>query len=305
MSIVLLVLPGLCTGCSVVEKVTRWGGRIVNTVEEKVSEKMTDDSGGYITEEARTYNEAVDDFFNAVDRRDKDAVIQMFSEKVRAEYPQLEALVEELFEAYPGPTDICKRNGRMVAGSYSTDHGKKTAEVSQGFPVVSGDTYYWCDFVLMYRNDEDEAAVGVTRVSLYSERSFCEMRYNPPDRSGMMDKNVDPDPLPLEVEMESELEGEVRWIGGYPVKFTPVDRELPPEMIREFFESSDSYSGFREAFGEPNAFSISGIACFYELPPEDGEPRYLDILFDEEADRILSAYVVNDLDIPGIYCMYE
>lgn len=79
----------------------------------------------YISTEAQIYNKAVDDFFTALDNKDKESLLEMFSLNARTAKPDLEQEIAKLFEVYPGPTDVCKRDGGKVSGSYSIEQGKK------------------------------------------------------------------------------------------------------------------------------------------------------------------------------------
>lgn len=290
---VVLCAP-LCQGCGLVKSAVR---QAAGQVREKI--ETVSDGEEYISQEAKIYNEAVDDFFEALDQRDGERILEMFAPNVRKETPDLAEKVEELLEAYPGPTDICKRDGSMVSGSYSNDHGIHTSEVTDGFPVVSGSRYYWCDLTLMYENDEDADEIGIQKIRLCSPEYRCEESYNPPDRSGMMDKSVGIDQSPLQVKIECDVDYEVRFVGGYPKKFTPVDRDMTVEQAEEFLKRDYRYSKFLEKFGPPNVESTSGVACSYELRKEENEPRYLDLIYDDEKDQILSASVVNGLDDGG------
>lgn len=55
----------------------------------------------------------------------------------------------------------------------------------------------------------------------------------------------------------------------------------------------------------PNADEFSDISCSYELPKDKGDPRYLHMIIDRGNNRILSAYIVNDLDTAGIAKIWD
>jgi len=209
----------------------------------------------------------------------------MFSEAVQKEDKDLEEQIELLLQIYPGTTDINKRNGASVAASYSNNYGVHTSEAYDTFPVVSGDTYYWCRFSLMYENDEDETEIGVTQVLFFTAESFCECR----DTEGWKY----PSERGLTVFAEDSLDCEVRAIKGYPYKYRVTGRGPGLEAAEQFLEKNNSYSAFVEHFGEPNAVDIYH---FYGLSLEDGEPRYLVLSVDEKEDRIRNASVADDLE---------
>ncbi|MBD5543364.1 MAG: DUF5104 domain-containing protein [Lachnospiraceae bacterium] len=256
-----------------------------------------------IGSEEEIYNQTVDEFFQALDARDKEAIKDMFAPAVRKKDKTFDDSVDKLLECYSGPTDICKRDGSMAHGSYSMGE-ISTSEVDSGFPVVSNGKYYWCDFTLMYANNQDKDEIGIKKVRLVSVEYECEAMYAyaAESRAGMMDKGGDDrDESALQVFTECDVDYEVRFIGGYPEKFTPVDRELSLAQVEKFFETSHSYSEFVEEFGEPNVpGGFSGCSYIYELSDEGAEPRYLAILLDSDGDAIYSARVKNDLDVSGI-----
>ena len=67
--------------------------------------------------------------------------------------------------------------------------------------------------------------------------------------------------------------------------------------IKNYFKNSNSFSEFTKQFGHPNA---ENIYCYYELPIESGERRYLQIGTDN--DTIYGAAVVNEFEyIETIY----
>lgn len=263
---------GVClcfTGCSAVQQIME----DMNSGERRVSE------------EERLYNEAVDSFFAALDAGDEEAIKAMFSESVQKEDKDLEEQIELLLQIYPGPTDVNKRNGASVAASYSSDHGVRTAEAYDTFPVVSGDTYYWCRFSLMYENDEDETKIGVTQVLFFTAESYCECRYT--------DGWKYPSERGLTVFAEDSLDCEVRAIQGNPYKYQITGRVPGLDAAVQFLEENNSYSAFVEHFGEPNAVNIYH---FYGLPMENGEQRYLVLSVTEKTDSIRKASVADDLD---------
>ncbi|MBQ9142924.1 MAG: Ig-like domain-containing protein [Lachnospiraceae bacterium] len=197
----------------------------------------------------------------------------------------LEEQIELLLQTYPGPTDVNKRNGASVAASYSSDHGVHTSEAYDTFPVISGDTYYWCRFSLMYENDEDASEIGVTQVLFFTAESYCECRYT--------DGWKYPSERGLTVFAEDSLDCEVRAIQGNPHKYKVTGRVPGLDAAVQFLEENNSYSAFVEHFGEPNAVDIY---YFYGLPMENGEPRYLVLSVTEKTDSIRKASVADDLE---------
>lgn len=274
--ILMLTIGLTCTGCVDYE----WVRDLLQAAKQ---ETMDEPHESY---EEKTYNTAVDEFFAAVDAGDKDAIKGMFSKHVQAEVPDLDEKIDELLAFYTGPTDRCGRNGGLVHGKYSSDRGVHTSSVDTVFPVLSNGTYYWCRFELMYENDEDEDQIGITSVIFFSDDDYLDLRYDEDDSRKV------PEDIGLHIYNECSLDCEIQSIEGYPEQYTAIERDLDEEDIREFLEKSHSYGDMVEEFGEPNAHSYS--YHYYELPEEEGKPRYLGVSLQEDEDEIRSVWICDD-----------
>ena len=101
----------------------------------------------------------------------------------------------------------------------------------------------------------------------------------------------------LSGEEEATIENEIRCNSGHPHMYSTSTEPLNIDAIRSFFKVSNSFSEFKKQFGHPNA---ENIYCYYELPIESGEHRYLQIGTD--SDKIYGATVVNEFEyIETIY----
>ncbi len=272
LALFLVVVSLCCTACSVLKGINQ----IVHSL---------DLSQSYESKETKLYNNAVDEFFAALDQRDADAIRAMFSKSVRDNDTDLDEQIKKLMEVYPGPTDINKRDGSLLAGRYSNHYGKHTSIISSSFPVVSNETYFWCHFEITYQCDEDESRIGVTQVLFFTAEERCIAEYD--------DDWKRPDTTGLTVYSERTLDCEVRCIEGHPYQYTLADSPLNAEEVKDFLNASDSYTDFVEHFGEPNA--VEGY-YIYELSEENGNPRYLKMIVLEESDEVYDANVVDDFD---------
>ena len=273
LSILLVFCCLECSGCAPVENILSY-----------VKSRATDEP--YVSYEERVYNEAVDEFFAALDARNEEKMYHLFSPYVRETDEDLKEEIERLLEVYPGPTDVCKRDGGRLAGSYANDYGTSSSEVGSLFQIVSNGNNYWCWFKLMYENDFDKKKIGISEVEFFTADYYCAVRY---DEEGA-DYAHGPG---LSVLSDYTIAGEIRAIAGYPYKYTQTEVVLDQQHVLDFFGHSNKYSDFIEQFGMPNAEQIYYI---YELPLEDGEPRYLQLGVDESEDTIFSANIVDEFD---------
>lgn len=275
----LICISLICSGCSS-------GELVKNIIQNHVPEEA------FLSSEAKKYNEAVDAFFAALDAGDSDAIRGLFSKNVQETDADLDQQIETLTALYSGPTDINRRDGKSLSGSYSNHYGDHTSTVYSTFPVVSNDIFYWCYFELTYENDEDEDNIGITKLLFFSADERCRFQYDGdwkiPDESGLI---VYPD---------DSLDCEVRCVSGYPYKFTPSETPLKEDEVKSFLDTNTSFSAFVERFGEPNAVHIYHI---YELPPVDDSPRYLQVSVDEYTNEIFGASAVDSFE--WLYRVWE
>lgn len=237
----------------------------------------------YTSREDAVYCDTVEAFFEALERGDAEGVRTLFAPQVRDNDPDLDQKIQALIGLYSGPTDTNTCADSNLGGHYSTEDGHRTAQVYSTFPVISDGGYYWWTFRLCYVNDADEDRVGLTQVVFYTAEDYCLCRYDEswqaPEEEGLI------------LCAEGTLDGEVRAVDGYPYRFAPTNTPLDPADVKEFLKTSDSYEAFTARFGQPQAVHIYTI---YELLPEDGQPRYLQLGTDGKT--IHSAAVVDDLD---------
>lgn len=270
----LIVLTISCTGCVFTEKLT-----IVTNVLKNIKRELT---------KPDPFNQAVDDFFAALDAGDKEAIKEMFAPSVQNEDTDLEKQIEYLIEKYPGPTEYCGRDGADHE-SHSSRKGKRTSSGWSPFPVISNGEYYWCTFEITYQNDTDKDQAGITQVCFFSFNDYCDIRYDE-------DKKY-PSENGLIVCLDYPLDCEVRSVGGEPYKYTSGKGVLDEAEIKEFLVSAteeyeQSWWYFEEKYGEPNA-SLYDYYHIYELPSEDGQPRYMIVSGEHD---ITSVSIFDDIE---------
>ena len=205
----------------------------------------------------------------------------MFAPSARQQAADLEAQLDQLFSVYAGPADAIGWDGLCaMEGNY--DHGKHRKTASSNFPVRSGDTYYWCYLRLLYENTLDDGGTGILQLDFYTAAERCAFEYS---------EGKIVDHPGLTVHADAAQEGEIRCISGHPYLYTPSAEPLAPEAVKSFLETCASFYSFQKQFGAPNA---ENIFHYYQLPAENGEPRYLQLSVHQDA--ICSATVVNEFE---------
>lgn len=236
----------------------------------------------YQSQEESSFNQAVDNFFAAVDAHDKNAIKELFAPNALEQTSSIDNDIQQLLNFYSGPTDRCERDGSRVAGGYHDG----IADANSWFAVISNGTTYYCYFTLRYRNESNKEDVGIQKVNFVSEKVVCSEDFTWPKELG------------INVIEDAEGDYLTRRIGGHPTKYTPMERSLTEEDFRTFIKESNSLKELIKQFGEPNAETTTYVAYAYELEEENGEPRYAKLLV--EGDTIIEILVVNDVDMGSV-----
>ena len=234
------------------------------------------------SKEKTAYNDAVTSLFNALDKRDNEAIYNLFSPSVREQDEDLEDQIDKLLSIYAGPTDKIGWDG-LLGGGASYDDGKHSKNAFTSFPVRSGNAYYWCYLDLMYENTYDDQQIGIVQLDFYTADEYCILEYD--DNLKIVDS------VGLTVHADATIENEIRCISGHPHMYSTSTEPLNIDAVRNFFKVSNSFSEFTKQFGQPNA---KNIYCYYELPMENAKPRYLQI--GTVNDTIYSATIENDFE---------
>ena len=230
------------------------------------------------------YEKTLNTFFDALDKGDKETIYNLFSPMAQKADAELKDDIDKLVALYTGPTDEVLWDGDS-SGPWIRNDGKNEYYATSSFLVRSGDTYYWCYLKLLYEYDEDPKQIGITELEFYTADEYCISQDN-----WFFNNERTENTLGLTVYSEQTLDCEVRLIEGKLHKYTPTEQFLNIDAVKEFLDSCYSYVEFVNQFGEPNAFRAY---YYYELPLQDGAPRYLKISL--EKGNIFYANIVRVL----------
>ena len=218
--------------------------------------------------------------FEALDNRDEAAIYDLFSDATKEKCADLREKITTLVATYSGPTDEYDFDSIMFHTEEYIGGSGNTGKTMATFPIRSGEDYYYFYIALMYEH-YDEAQIGIEHLDFYTlDEKYAHHGEWREDRAG------------LYIYAETELDYEVRVIDSTTYRYTPNNRTIDIGEVERFLQMSNSRAAFVKHFGEPNAEDI--YFC-YELPSENGEPRYL-MLGDDNEGMIYSATIVDDFD---------
>lgn len=232
--------------------------------------------------EEKAFKELLPKLFEALENEDEAAIYSLFSPAVREQSDNLQEQISALITACSGPIDEFDLEHVSIHGREHIGDPGNWASADATIPVRSGDNYYFFDIYLVFEH-YDKKQVGIAQLEFYTADERCAFRESDDpwiERNG------------LYLHSEKNLGCEIRTIDGYPIRYTSTNHTINLGEVKEFLKSSSSFSKFVEIFGEANAKSPVVNYYYYELPKENGEPRYLRVSEYDEA--ILSITIVDD-----------
>lgn len=226
----------------------------------------------------------IDEFFAAVDARDAEAVRAMFSPNAQAAGETLDQDIQALFDLYPGPTDECVMTS-PVGASKHVGWRENATTVHNTFPVVCQGVNYYCAFSYTTKDEADEGNVGVNSVLFMTEKVQANEEFRNSLERG--------DGLTVAADCPGDYE--TRRIGDCAYIFTPMDRSLFADELTAFLQTDSNWAAFLDRFGQPNAESWPS-SYYFELTPENGQPRYAHILTNTEngVKQVYSVYLYDN-----------
>lgn len=220
------------------------------------------------------FNEKIEEFFDAADNNDKQAIYDMFSKS--AQDSELEKQIDEFLEVYPAHPEI--EYTESVGGGSSTVDGME--ELTSQFVFSKDGEDYYCYMNYTIENYESPEEVGISLLVIESPEVYCDESVTNPNDNGFY------------VNLSKDYDYETVRISGYPYIYTPYDRTITEEQVIEFFKSNVDFTDFKNKFGEPN---VKDNGYCYELQNVDGEKRYLRMYVQEYNYAITSATIVDDV----------
>ena len=216
-------------------------------------------------DEERAFGKLLPKLFEALENGDETTIYGLFSPTVRKQSNNLQKQISALITACNVPIDEFDLENVPIHSSEHIGDPGNWASADATIPVRSGNNYYFFGIHLVFEH-YDEKEIGITQLEFYTADEMCAFRESNDqwiDRKG------------LYLHSEKNLGCEIRTIAGKPVRYTPTNHAINIEEVQEFLKSYSSFSEFIEMFGEANAKSPEVDYYYYELPKENGEPRYL------------------------------
>lgn len=285
LGVVFLFLP---VGTAILVGISIAGSPFSNPSENAGYESVTDKwrSGQYIND-TRACEEAIEGLLGFADAGDRDLFEKMFTPKLQ-ESEDFQTTVDAFFRAYPNGLSLCEREGGRAMTSGSKNYGVIIKNTSTYYTCFLDGEWYYIGLGFCLKNTESPEEVGVT--------FFCIENLE----ANAIDREYGEDEF-LACEIGDKNEISARLINGWGYLFTPTpDRSVTVAEMKELLAQYDDLDDISDRIGEPNVskpfYNATGDHYYYELVPEDGEPRYACICAHPISGEIYYSYICSDLD---------
>lgn len=245
-------------------------------------------------------DEAIKALMEAAGNGDREALAKNFTAEIQKSLSFNKEL-DSFFNTYPAALSQCELDGGSSGSSGSYNYGHN---------VLSGSAHYTCDLdgekyflniSFCYENTDEPDKVGVESFSVMNlgARALYIQEFNEKAMLGNYEDNTS-----LICDIKSSDVVDARLIGGLPFVWHPTsNKKLTEDEMRTLLSKTSSMDSLSQKIGTPNVSikysNSTGYDYYYELVPENGEPRYAYICASSMMGNIIDAYVYTSED--GLY----
>ena len=251
--------------------------------------------------ENKAADEAITELLASSDDSDRERFMSCFTKELQDD-PNFEKYIDDYFAAYPVGLSECELEGGLVSSSSSYDygHGFKTGYTSYECGIDG--EYYFITLGFCFANTDEPEKLGVTSFSVKDLEAQAVWNAEMVN----YDENK-PSPC-AECSIISDSEVSARLIDGNGYLWTETENEkLSADEMKELLEKVVDLDDklFVDTVGQPNAvfkaFNATGTDYYYELQPENGEPRYAYIVTATPYGRIINGYLCTPFETDYSY----
>lgn len=239
----------------------------------------------WTTDNGAAYD-AIHELLPAADSGDRERFAKVFTPNIQNS-PKFEECLDSFFKSYPEGLSECDLDGGSVSSSGSYDYGHNVQTGSTYYTCVMDGEWYRIRMRFCYENTDSPDDVGVTFFSV--------------ENLGADALDTDYGDIPLVCSIKSEQEVSARLINDMAFLFEPTPgRVITEEEFRQYLTECESLLELSRKIGDPNVTikydNCTGYENYYELAPENGEPRYAYLCTNSPTGRFLYGYICSDTE---------
>lgn len=279
--VTLLVLPALIVAIGIVPRI---GKGTYDSVPEHWQNAWVGDN--------QAADEAIKALMEAAGNGDREALAKNFTAEVRNS-PSFEAELASFFDTYPAALSECELEGGNSGSSGSYNYGHNVLTGSAHYTSDLDGEKYFINISFCYENTDEPDKVGVESFSVMNLGARALYIQESNERSMLGDYE---DNTSLICDIKGSDVVDARLIGGYPFVWHPTNnKKLTEDEMRTLLSKTSSMNSLSREIGTPNVSmkysNSTGYDYYYELVPENGEPRYAYICASSMMGNIIDAYV--------------
>ena len=236
-------------------------------------------------------DEAIKALMKAAGNGDREALAENFTAEIRNDH-YFESELDSFLGTYPAALSQCELDGGSSGSSGSYNYGHNVLTGSASYTCDLDGERYFINISFCYENTDEPDKVGIESFSVMNlgARALYIQEINERRMLGDYEDNT-----ALICEIKGSDEVDARLIGGYPFVWHPTsDKKLTEDEMRTLLSKTISMDLLTQEIGSPNVSmkysNSTGYDYYYELVPENGEPRYAHISASRNGD-IIDAYV--------------
>lgn len=246
-------------------------------------ENVTDKWRNEWTTDNSAAADAIDELLSCADSGDRERFAKTFTPNIQ-QSEGFEECLDDFFAAYPVGISQCELDGGNVGSSGSYNYGHNVQTGSTSYTCVLDGEWYRIGLAFCYENTDSPDDVGVTFFSI--------------ENLGANAMDIDYD-IPLVCNIKSGVSA--RLIDNMAFLFEPTpDRVITVEEMTGYLAKYDDLYALSQEIGKPNVTmkydNCTGYENYYELAPENGEPRYAYLCTNSPTGRLLYGYICSDTE---------
>lgn len=245
--------------------------------------------------------EAITELLTSSDNADKERFMSCFTKELRDD-PNFEKYIDAYFAAYPVGLSECELEGGLTSSSSSYDYGHGFKTGYTDYKCEMDGEYYFITLGFCFANTDEPDKLGVTSFSVK------DLQAQAVRNAEMINYDENDNPPCAECRIISDSEVKAQLIDGNGYLWTETENEkLSALEMKKLLEKVVNLDDklFVDTVGQPNAifkaFNATGTDYYYELQPENGEPRYAYIVTSESYGRIIYGYLCTPFETDYSY----
>lgn len=236
-------------------------------------------------------DEAIKALMETAGNGDREVLAKNFTAEVRNS-PLFDKELDSFLGTYPAALSQCELEGGSSGSSGSYNYGHNVLTGSASYTCDLDGEKYFINISFCYENTDEPDKVGVESFSVMNlgAKALYIQEFNEKAMLGNYEDNTS-----LICDIKSSDEVDARLIGGLPFVWHPTSKKkLTEDEMRTLLSKTSSMDSLSREIGTPNVSmkysNSTGYDYYYELVPENGEPRYAHISASSMMGNIIDAY---------------